>query len=52
MLARRSGVTLSEEDIVSLYEGFGLLEQLVAELGPLTDAKVDPALVFTPEVEA
>ena len=50
VLARRSGVPLSEEDIAVLYEGYGWLERLVLELDRPADAAVEPVLVFAPEI--
>jgi hypothetical protein len=49
-LARRSGVPLTDEDIATLYEGYGWFEQLVADIGRPTDAAVEPALIFVPEI--
>ena len=32
VLARRSGAPLTEDDITRLYEGYGMLRRIVAEL--------------------
>ena len=50
VLARRSGVPLSDGDIVVLYEGYGWLERLVVELDRPADAAIEPVLVFVPEI--
>jgi hypothetical protein len=49
VLARRSGVPLTDDEITTLYEGYGLLEQIVAELDRPVDAALEPALIFVPE---
>jgi hypothetical protein len=49
VLARRSGVPLTDEDIATLYEGYYWFEQLVADLDRPADAAAEPALVFRPE---
>ena len=49
VLARRSGVLLSDNDIIVLYEGYRWFARLVAELDRPVDAHVEPALVFMPE---
>lgn len=50
LLARRSGVRLSDDDIAVLYEGYGWFERLVADLDRPVDARAEPALVFMPEI--
>jgi hypothetical protein len=50
VLARRSGVPLTEAEITTLYEGYGLLQRLVADLDRPADAAVEPALTFRPEL--
>ena len=49
VLVRRSGVVLTDEDIATLYEGYGWFELLVADLDRPTDAAMEPALIFVPE---
>lgn len=46
--ARESGVPLTDDEIENLFEGYGLLQRLVAELDRPADAALEPALVFTP----
>jgi hypothetical protein len=46
VLARRSGVPLTDEDIAALYEGYGWFEQLVADLERPADVEVESALTF------
>jgi hypothetical protein len=46
VLARRSGVALSDDDIAMLYEGYVLLQRTVADLARPADAQTEPALVF------
>jgi hypothetical protein len=50
MPARRSGVTLTEEEITTLHEGDGFFERLVADLDRPADAELEPALIFMPEI--
>lgn len=50
LLARRSGVRLSDDDIAVLHEGYGWFERLVADLDRPVDARAEPALVFAPEI--
>ena len=49
VLARRTGVPLTEEEIAALYVGYGFLERLVADLDRPEDAALEPALIFVPE---
>ena len=51
LMARRSGVPLSDDDIDTLYEGYGWFERLVLDLDRPADARAAPALVFTPQIE-
>jgi hypothetical protein len=46
--ARESGVPLTDEEIDNLFEGYGLLQRLVAELDRPADVALEPALVFKP----
>jgi hypothetical protein len=46
--ARASGVPLTEQEIDTLFEGYGLLQRLVAELDRPVDVGLEPALVFKP----
>ena len=46
--ARESGVPLTDEEIDTLFEGYGLLQHLVAELDRPTNVALEPALVFKP----
>jgi hypothetical protein len=50
--ARESGVTLADEEIGNLFEGYVLLQRLVAELDRPTDILAEPAPVFSPVVIA
>lgn len=50
VLARRSGVPLSDEEIALLYEGYGWFERFVADLDRPADARAEPALIFAPEI--
>ncbi len=49
ILARQSGVALTEAEIETLYQGYGFLERLVADLDRPDDAAAEPALIFMPE---
>lgn len=46
--ARESGVPLTGEEIDHLFEGYRLLQRLVAALDPPVDVALEPALVFRP----
>lgn len=46
--ARESGVPLTDEEIDTLFVGYGLLQRLVAELDRPADAVLEPAPVFRP----
>lgn len=48
VLARRCGAPLSNEEIDRLYEGFLLLQRILAELDRPADVRAEPALLFTP----
>lgn len=48
VLARRSGVPLTDAEVEILLEGYVLIEQLRADLDRPADAAVEPALVFAP----
>lgn len=50
VLVRRSGVPLTDEDVAVLYEGYGWLERLVAELDRPSDERAEPATVFLPQL--
>jgi hypothetical protein len=52
VLARRSGVPLSDAEIATLYEGYVWFEQLVADVDRPADVAVEPALIFVPEIGA
>lgn len=49
ILVRQSGVAFSDAEITTLYEGYGYLERLVADLGQPGDAASEPALIFRPD---
>lgn len=49
VLARRSGVSLCDEDVAILHEGYGLIEALLADAHPPAEVTAEPALVFTPQ---
>jgi hypothetical protein len=49
VLARRRCATISDAEIAILYEGYGLLERLVAELDRPDDPATEPATVFVPQ---
>lgn len=46
--ARESGVSLTEAEIDNLFEGYGLLRRLVAELDRPADVALEPAPIFRP----
>lgn len=46
--ARESGVPLNDAEIDHLFEGYRLLQQLVAELDRPADVALEPAPVFKP----
>lgn len=46
---RRSGVSLDDRDIATLFEGYRLFTRLIADLERPADAKLEPALIFRPE---
>ena len=46
--ARECGVPLTDQEIDTLFEGYGLLQRLVAELDRPIDVALEPALVFRP----
>jgi hypothetical protein len=44
--ARETGVPLTEGEIDHLFEGYGLLQRLIAEFDRPTDVELEPAFVF------
>ncbi len=52
VLARRTGLTLSPEQVSSLYEAYGWMEDMGERLRTPRGREAEPALTFTTEIKA
>lgn len=52
VMARRTGIPLTDEQIATLYEAYGWVEAMTATLHRQRDISVEPALIFRPEIGA
>lgn len=48
-LVDHSGLTLTPEQIASVYEGYGYLEAMIARVNAPLPREAEPALIFRPE---
>ena len=52
MMARRTGLPLSAEQVTTLYEAYGWVEAMVATLHRDRPRETEPAVIFVPETRS